>query len=112
MDRQRIDAEVVVERGMNFAKVDRAIGDLCSVAVGCTDDLTCSKSAACDQAVADIRPVIAARFGVDSRCPTEFTPCHNSHVFIEAPFVKVGDQRVHPLIEQWEVSVLTFAEIA
>ena len=112
VDRQWIDAEVMVQRGMNFTEMDGTIGDFRSVAVGCTDDLTCSESTACDQAVADVRPVISASFRINPRCSTKFTPCHDGHISIHATFVKVGDQRMHSLIEQRKMGILTFAEIA
>ena len=91
---------------------DRAIRDFGSVAVGGSDDLASPESAAGDQSIADIGPVIATRFGIDSRRPTEFTPRHDRHVFIESSFVQVRDQRMHPLVEHREMRVLTFTEVA
>ena len=90
---------MVVKCGVYFAEVDRTIGDLRSVAVGCTDHLTCPESTTCDQSIANVRPVIAARFRIDSWRASEFPPRHDGDIFIKTPFVKIGDQRVHPLIE-------------
>ena len=85
--------EKVVQRGVDFAEVDRAIGDLGAQAIGGADHLAGAEAAAGEQAAADLRPVVAAGVVVDLRRAAELAPGDHGDVVGQAALVQVFDQR-------------------
>jgi hypothetical protein len=100
------DAEVTIQRGQHFGEVHRSVGDLCAEPIGCADHLTVAKTTSCQQSATDLRPVIAAGFGIDAWCASEFAPRDDSHILVESPHMQILDQRREALIELGQVRVL------
>src|SRR5581483_9270838 len=69
-----VDAQVVVQRGEDFAVSDRAVGGVFAQAVGGADDLAGTHAAAGHEAATHRGPVVAARVVVDARRAAELAP--------------------------------------
>ena len=106
-----IDAEVVIQGGDDFAKMDRAIDRYAGDAVGPSDDLPHLHAAACKQSTAHLRPMVAARIIVDDRRTPELAPCNHSHILIEAALMQIFDQGAHSLIEVRSMGVSELRKI-
>ena len=94
-----VDAEVVVERGEDFAEGDGAVDGVFAQAVRRADHLAGPHAAAGQQGAADLRPVVAAGVFVDLRRAAEFAPDDDRHVAIQPALVQVFDQGADALIE-------------
>ena len=70
----RIDAEVAVQRGENFAEVNGPLDSFSAKSVGRSDHLAGFHAAASKQTAADARPVIPAGVFVDARRSAELAP--------------------------------------
>src|SRR5579884_2374474 len=95
----RMDAEIVIESGENFAESHGAIAGVFTQAIGSADDLPCLHAATGQQSAAHLRPMIAASLLVDARCPPEFTPSDDRHVTEHSACVQIVDQGAKALIE-------------
>lgn len=99
-----VDAEVVVDRGEQVLRVERAFGGVFGFGVGGSDDLAHAESSAGNQSGLSLRPVISAEAavgGCHARSATELTDSDDEDFFFEPARVDVGDQsrerRVHVL---------------
>ena len=104
----RIDAEVVVKGGKDFAKSDGTLVGFAAESVGGADGLASFHAAAGEQSAGDARPMIAAGVGVDFWSAAEFSPNNKGNVFVHAALVKVIDQGGDALVEQWHVFAASF----
>ena len=50
----------------DFTEMDRAFCDFSAQAIGCSDDLSSSKTAASQKAAADLRPMVSPGIRIDS----------------------------------------------
>lgn len=97
-----VDAEVVVDRGEQVLRVERAFGGVFGFGVGGSDDLAHAESSAGDQSGLSLRPVVSAEAtvgGRDARSAAELADGDDEDFFVEAALVDVFDQsgegRVH-----------------
>ena len=66
-----VEAQLMVERGEDFAEVDAAIHDFSAESISRADDLTGFHSATGEKGAANLRPVVASSVLVDLRRATE-----------------------------------------
>ena len=99
-----VDAEVVVDRGEQVLRMERAFGRVFGFGVGGSDDLAHRKSTAGDQRGLSLRPVVSAEATVgrsDARSAAELAHSDDENFLVESTLVDVGDQcrerRVHVL---------------
>ena len=77
----------------HLAKVDGAIGDFTSQAVGRSNDLPRLKPTAGDKPTTDPRPVITSSIFVDLRRTAKLSPGDDSHIFVETSLIEIFDER-------------------
>src|SRR5579871_2190977 len=87
----RIDAEVAIKRGNNFAERHRAIAGVFAEAIRGADYLPRFHAASRHQSAADLRPMIAAGILVDARRPPELAPGDDRHVIEHSTSFQVVD---------------------
>ena len=104
----RIDTEVMVKGGKDFAESNGAFVGFAAKPVGGADGLAGVHAAAGKQGAGDARPVIAAGVGVDFGGAAEFAPNDEGDVFVHAALVKVVDQGGNALVEQGHVFAAAF----
>ena len=104
----RVDAEVVVESGKDFAEPNGAFVGFAAESVCGADGLAGFHAAAGEQGAGDARPVIAAGVGVDFWGASEFAPDDDGNVFVHASLVKIVDQGGNALIQQGHVFAAAF----
>ena len=107
----RIDAEVAIERGEHFGKVNGAIDDLAAEPVGGADHLPGAEATAGEEPAADLRPVVAPGVFVDQRRASELPPGDDGHVLVEAAGMEILDEGREPLIELRQVGVAHAVEV-
>ena len=102
-----IDAEVMVERGEDFAEGDGAVCGLRADLVGGADDLAVAHVAASEHGAGDAGPVVAPAFGIDDGGAAKFPPDDDGDVLLHAALVQVCDEGAEGAIEEGQV----FAEL-
>ena len=104
----RVNAEVVVKRGKDFAEPDGSFLGFAAESVGGADGLAGFHAAAGKQSAGDARPVIASGVCVDFWGASEFAPNDERNVFVHAALVKVVDKGGDALIQQGHVFAAAF----
>ena len=66
--------------------------------IGTSNRLSGLHATAGHVSTADLRPVVASRTLVDTRCSTKLTPHQYRHIVEHPAFFQVGDQGGHSLI--------------
>ena len=100
---RRVDAEVVVQRGVDFAERDRAGDRFAGDPVGRADHLARLHAAAGQQGEIHLRPVVAADDGADLRRAAELAPHDDRAILVEPALVQVLDQGADALVEDGEI---------
>ncbi len=78
--RLRWDTKKAVQRGVDFAEMNRPFRDFGTQAIGGADDLAGPEATAGNQAATDLGPVVAPGVVVDLGSAPKFPPGNHCHV--------------------------------
>src|SRR5262249_11181344 len=97
--RHWVEAQIVIDRGHDFAESGGPGRGKFAQAVGGADDLAGLHAAAGHDGTAYLRPVVAAGAVVDARRAAEFAPGNYGHIVQHTAHVEVFHQSAEALVE-------------